>query len=101
MKRITKLSGLACQGSSDQLYGRGVIDLLNKIWLLIACGFLLTPLPLTAGTVPLPPKDANLFVQQEAMVSTLSLVGSLIGEDRFREYSRHIPEKITVVGNSH
>lgn len=35
----------------------------------------------TAGTVPVPPKDANLFVQQEVALSTLGLVATLVGKD--------------------
>jgi hypothetical protein len=44
-----------------------------------------------AGVIPLPPKDANLFVQQEVMVEALGQVGQLIGED-----SRPIPWSGTI-----
>jgi PEP-CTERM motif-containing protein len=47
----------------------------------IVCSVLLATQVSSVNAGTILPKDANLFVQQEAMVSQLSLVGSLIGDD--------------------
>lgn len=55
--------------------------MLKQIGVHILCGiFLLTQVsPANAGTIP--PKDANLTIQQEVALSTLGLVAALVGKD--------------------